>query len=291
MRRLTATLTFVALWLLAPVRAQLASPNAMGVSMGHFHYVVRDMEPNRKFWIPFWRDAREDRNREALKLPEIFIFLYYGESSGGTEGSVVNHVAFRLPDISKALARFRSFGVRVLPQNPGSPIGNILTPEDERIQLFHYGTENVPFHLDGGRRDAGAERLSRRLTTPVSTHHFHLYLPKGQSQEAKARDVKTFGAVPGTRRSARCPPTGRGKRSYPAADLPGMNINFLDVDDKAVPTKGRMRRSHRVRGPGSEAFTRKLAANGVNWSSRIAGTQATRLPLRSWSTPGGPRSS
>jgi hypothetical protein len=53
MRRLAATLTFVALWLLAPVRAQLASPNAMGVSMGHFHYVVGDVEPNRKFWIDF----------------------------------------------------------------------------------------------------------------------------------------------------------------------------------------------------------------------------------------------
>jgi catechol 2,3-dioxygenase-like lactoylglutathione lyase family enzyme len=287
MRRLAATLTFVALWLLAPVRAQLASPNAMGVSMGHFHYVVREVEPNRKFWIDFGATPVKIGNREALKLPEVFIFLDHGESSGGTEGSVVNHVAFRLPDIPKALARFRSLGVRVLPQNPGSPIGNILTPEDERIELFHDGTENVPFHLDGGRRDAVAERLSRRLTTPVSTHHFHLYLPKGQSQEAKAWYVKRFGAVPGTRRGS-FPTDGTRQTVYLAADLPGMNINFLDVDDKAVPTKGRMLDHIGFEVRDLEAFTRKLAANGVNlvqpYRRNSGDAIATALLVDPWGT-------
>jgi catechol 2,3-dioxygenase-like lactoylglutathione lyase family enzyme len=262
MRRLAHALMLVALWPLAPVGAQLASPNGAGVSMGHLHYVVRDVEANRKFWIDFGATPVRIGDREALKLPEVFIFLDRGEASGGTEGSVVNHVAFRLPDIPKALARFRSLGVRVLPQNSGSPIGNVLTPEDERIELFHDGTENVPFHLDGGRRDAVAERLSRRLTTPVSTHHFHLYLPKGHSREAKDWYVRTFGAVPGTRRGS-LPTDGTPQTVYLAADLPGMNINFLDVDERTVPTKGRMLDHLGFEVRNLEAFTRKLEASGV----------------------------
>lgn len=262
MSRRASALALIVLLGSAPLGAQLAAPNQMGVSMGHLHYVVRDVEANRKFWIEFGATPVKIGNREALKLPEVFIFLDRGETSGGTEGSVINHVAFRLPDIPKA--RFRSLGVRVLPQNPGSPIGNILTPEDERIELFHDGTENVPFHLDGGRRDGVAERLSRPLTTPVSTHHFHLYLRKGQSQEAKAWYVKTFGAVPGTRRGS-LPTDGTPQTVYLAADLPGMNINFLDVDKKVVPTKGRMLDHIGFEVRNLEEFCKRLEATGVKF--------------------------
>ena len=180
MKTLASLLTLTVLLPVAPVTAQLASPNTAGVSMGHLHYVVRDLEANRAFWMNFGATPVKFGDREILKLPDVFIFLDRGESSGGTEGSVVNHVAFRLPDVPKALDRFRSLGVKVLPQNPGSPLGNILTPEGERLELFHDGRENVPFHLDDGRRDVVAERLSRPMTTPLSTHHFHLYLPAGQ---------------------------------------------------------------------------------------------------------------
>jgi len=287
MKRLALALAIVAFWPLEPLLAQLASPNAMGVSMGHLHYVVRDVEANRKFWIDFGATPVKIGNRDALKLPEVFIFLDRGESSGGTEGSVVNHVAFRLPDIPNALARFRSLGVQVLPQNPGSPIGNILTPEGERIELFHDGTENVPFHLDGGRRNAVAERLGRRLTTPVSTHHFHLYLPKGQSREAKAWYVKTFGAVPGTRRGS-LPTDGTPQTVYLAADLPGMNINFLDVDERAVPTKGRMLDHIGVEVRNLEAFTRRLDASGVKlvqpYRKNPGDPIATALLVDPWGT-------
>lgn len=271
----------------APAWAQVASPNPVGVSMGHLHYVVRDVDANRKFWIDFGAVPVKIGNREALKLPEVFIFLDRGETTGGTEGSVVDHVAFRLPDIPKALATFRSLGVRVLPQNPGSPIGNILTPEDERIELFHDGAENVPFHLDDGRRDPVAERLSRRMTTAVSTHHFHLYLPKGQSQEAKAWYVRMFGAVPGTRRGS--PRTdGTAQTVYLAADLPGMNINFLDVDEPAVPTKGRMLDHIGFEVRNLEAFCKRLEAAGVKFARsyrRNPGDPvATALLVDPWGT-------
>jgi catechol 2,3-dioxygenase-like lactoylglutathione lyase family enzyme len=255
--------------------------------MGHLHYVVRDVEANRKFWMDFGARPVKFGNREILKLPDVFIFLDRGETSGGTEGSVVNHVAFRLPDIPKALDRFQSLGVKVLPRNPGSPLGNILTPEGERIELFHDGTENVPFHLDDGRRDVVAERLSRPMTTPVTTHHFHLYLPMGQSREAKAWYVKVFGAVPGTRRGS-LPVAGEPQTVYLAADIPGMNINFLDVKETLAPTKGRMLDHIGFEVRNLEAFCTKLEANGVKFERPFRKSPgdplATALLIDPWGT-------
>lgn len=287
MKRLASVLTLIFLLPLAPVRGQLASPNPTGVSMGHLHYVVRDVEANKTFWMDFGATPVKFGEREILKLPDVFIFLDRGETSGGTEGSVVNHVAFRLPDIPQALDRFRSLGVTVLPQNPGSPLGNILTPEGERIELFHDGKENVPFHLDDGRRDVVAERLARTMTTPVTTHHFHLYLPMGQSKEAKAWYVKTFGALPGTRRGS-IPASGGPQTVYLAADIPGMNINFLDVKETPAPTKGRMLDHIGFEVRNLEAFCKKLEANGVKFDrpyrKNPGDPLATALLIDPWGT-------
>jgi catechol 2,3-dioxygenase-like lactoylglutathione lyase family enzyme len=263
-RRLASLLPLILLLHLAPLQAQLAPPNAMGVSMGHLHYVVRNVEANRKFWIDFGATPVKFGSREILRLPEVFIFLDRGDASDGWEGSVVNHVAFRLRDVPKALARFQSLGVTVLPRNPTSPLGNILTPDGERIELFHDGTENVPFHLDDGRRDAVAERLARPMITDVTTHHFHLYVAKGQAKDAKAWYVKTFGAVPGTRRGT-LPTDGTPQTVYLAADLPGMNINFFEAEEATAPTKGRKLDHIGFEVRNLEAFCRQLEAAGVKF--------------------------
>ena len=44
--------------------AQLSSPNAAGVAMGHVHYAVRDVEANRKFWLALGGEAVTHGRRE-----------------------------------------------------------------------------------------------------------------------------------------------------------------------------------------------------------------------------------
>lgn len=39
---------------LGPARAQLAPPNEAGVTMGHVHLNVRDMEVQKKFWMDYF---------------------------------------------------------------------------------------------------------------------------------------------------------------------------------------------------------------------------------------------
>src|SRR5262245_66129968 len=79
---------------------QLSEPNASGVAMGHLHYRVKDVEANKRFWITLGGRPLRIDDTEVIKFPGVLIFLSAGESSGGSEGSVVNHVAFRVPSLS-----------------------------------------------------------------------------------------------------------------------------------------------------------------------------------------------
>ena len=211
--------------------ATLAAPNATGVSMGHLHYRVRDVAANRRFWMalggrPVTGSTRfAAPGREILRFQDVLVVLDPGESTGGTEGSVVNHVAFRVP----SLAPIEAAGLMParLAQFPG--VSTVMSPENERIELFENIATNLTFVPDAGAPDAVADRHNRPLTVPVAFFHVHLYLRDAATvAEAKAWYARLFGGVP-------------GKRSqYDATDVPGINLNFSVAPRATVGTKGRM---------------------------------------------------
>ena len=73
--------------------------------MGHLHYVVRDVEANKRFWMALGRNADTANGAVVVKFPDVLVFLTQGDSTGGTEGSIVNHVAFRVPDALDSRSR------------------------------------------------------------------------------------------------------------------------------------------------------------------------------------------
>ena len=241
-------LTFV-LSLVMPVSvlAQLASPNKAGVSMGHLHYHVRDVEANKRFWIALGGTPDTIGDVVVVKFPDVLVFLAQGDSTGGTEGSIVNHVAFRVPMFSAVEAA----GLKVarLEKFPG--VGSTMSPEGERIELFENAALNLTFTQDPGFQDAVAERHNRPLQLPIAFHHIHLYLPAGKVAEAKEWYARMFGGVPGKR------------SNYDAVDLPGINFNFSEGPRPTVPTKGRMLDHIGLEVRDLEAFCRRLATLGV----------------------------
>ena len=231
---LGAVLVAGLLWV--PARAQapkpsLASPNAAGVSMGHLHYRVRDVAANKRFWMALGGQpvatARRFAapGREILRFQDVLVVLDPGETTGGTEGSIVNHVAFRIP----SLAPVEAAGLvpARLAQFPG--VSSEMSPENERIELFENTATNLTFTQEGSARDAAAERHNRPLTVPIAFHHVHLYLPDAAAAgQAKAWYARVFGGVPGKR------------AQYDATDVPGINLNFSAGPQPTQPTKGRM---------------------------------------------------
>jgi catechol 2,3-dioxygenase-like lactoylglutathione lyase family enzyme len=238
--------------------ARLSPPNKSGVAMGHLHYFVRDVDANKKFWMALGGIPARFGTMDVVKFPDVLVFLSQGDSSGGTEGSVVNHVAFRV----KSIAPLEAAGMKVqhLKEFPG--VASVYTPEGERIELFdEERATNLGFTFDGGPTDPVADRHNRKMNVPIIAHHIHLYVPEPAVLDAKAWYVRMFGGVPGKR------------WRYDATDLPGINFNFSAAPRPTVPTKGRMLDHIGFEVENLEAFCRRLASNGIKFD-----VPYTRLP-------------
>src|SRR5690349_4639587 len=102
--RLAAVVSLVVLWPADAAHAQLAAPNAAGVSMGHLHYHVSDVEANKKFWVAMGGVPGKFGTTDIVKLPDIIIFLTPGTATGTTVGSAVSHVAFKSKNLEQLQA-------------------------------------------------------------------------------------------------------------------------------------------------------------------------------------------
>ena len=241
------TLVIVCL-LVAPVPAfaQLAAPNAAGVSMGHLHYRVRDVAANVAFWQKLGGTPVKIGASQAFRFADVFVFLSQGEYSGLSETAVVNHIAFRVP----SFAALEKAGITVTRLQGFPGVGNTNTPEGERVELFEDAATNLTFTPDDGKHAAGSDRHNRPVGVPVAFHHVHLYLPGEEHLAAKAWYVRMFGGI-------------GGKRStYDAVDLPGINLNFSG-GRKGEPMKGRTLEHIGFEVRGLEAFVKRLESMGV----------------------------
>jgi catechol 2,3-dioxygenase-like lactoylglutathione lyase family enzyme len=227
--------------------AQLSAPNRSGVAMGHLHYTVKDVDANRKFWIALGGKPVKSETAEVLKFPDTLVFLSRGESSAGTEGSVVNHVAFRI----ESLARLEAAGMKVEYNRDYPGVASVFSPEGERIELFDATATNLTFTPDDGRDDPIARRHNRKITVPIIAHHIHMYVPAGDELRAKSWYSKTFGGLPGKR------------WRYDAVDLPGINLNFSSSPQPLAPIKGRRLDHIGFEIRNLDAFCKKLVATGV----------------------------
>ena len=202
------------------------APEVSAASMGHVHYYVRDVAASRAFWVALGGKPRDPAGAEPLVIvfPDVEVHLSTGVTPGGSEGSVVNHVAFRVPTFAAVEAA--GLTVARLQQFPG--VGSTMSPDGERIELFEDAATNLTFTPDTGPATGIALRHRQPVGKPIAFHHIHLYLPDAAAvAAAKAWYVTWLGGVPGKR------------AQYDAVDLPGVNLNFSVGPKAVVPTKGR----------------------------------------------------
>jgi len=236
---------------IAPARPpQLAAPNRTGVAMGHYHFVVRDVAANARFWAALGGVTSKAGANTIVRLTDVIVVLTEGRFSGVSDGSVLNHVAFRVP----SLAALEAAGLTLERAGPDLPgIATTRSPEGERVELFENAATNVGFTPDPGFTDPIAERHNRPIDVPIASHHFHLYLPdEAAVATAKAWYARTFGGTPGKR------------WRYDAVDLPGININFGVAPRPVQSTKGRTLDHIGFEVNKLAEFTKKLEAMGVS---------------------------
>ncbi len=246
MKKMILIFGFAALLLPARVSwAQIAAPNEAGVSMGHMHLVVQDVDATKDFLIKF--GGTPSKRPDGVKFPGVMFLIRKGEPSGGTVGSVVGHFGFNVPNTEQALAKWKAAGLKTeVGQNPGQ--GFVYTPDGlSRIEILEVKT----------------------LDMPLKFHHIHFYVadpgPGGGSSvtEMQAWYAKVFGAKPGKR------------GPYDAADLPGVNLTFTKSDTPTVTTKGRVLDHIGFEIPDLEGFCNRETALGVKFD-----TPCTKSPDR-----------
>jgi hypothetical protein len=106
--------------LLLPARsaAQLAAPNDRGVTMGHWHLIVRDVADAKKFWMLFGAEPITVYESAVMKLPGILVFLTPGTPSGGSAGTSVNHVGLKVSNGQALKDKLKAAAVKADPTDP-----------------------------------------------------------------------------------------------------------------------------------------------------------------------------
>jgi catechol 2,3-dioxygenase-like lactoylglutathione lyase family enzyme len=212
--------------LAAPAFAQLAAPNDAGVAMGHFHLTVRDLDVHKKFWATLGGVPVQNGRLELIQFPDSYVMLRKGEPSGGTVGTVVNHIGFAVKDLAGSMAKWKAAGLNIEPGSTATA-AYIIAPDDIRIEMVENKSLAVPIAAD------------------------HIFFSSAAIPEMQAWYAKTFGAKPGKR------------GTNEADDLPGINLRFSAVTDPVVGTKGRSLDHIGFEVKNLEEFCKRLEAQGV----------------------------
>lgn len=227
--------TFAAL----PAAAQLAPPNSMGVTMGHVHLFVKDVEAQKKFWTETMGGTVVMNGPLLLvQFPGVYIMLRQADPAGPPAGSIVDHFGFAWKDLPPQLAKWKAAGVEI--EQTGNPNqGYVHGPDGIRVEFF--GDPSLP--------------------TSVAMNHIHFYpvdIPAMQAWYAK-----TFGGVPGQRQRQSSPGL------VDCDDIPGANLSFSQGKPGLVPTKGRSLDHIGFDVKDLEAFTKKLEAQGIKLDEAV----------------------
>lgn len=242
---LIAALALVA----SPAGAQLAAPNKEGVTMGHIHLFVKDVEAQKKFWTTTMGGTVVQNGPLMLvQFPGVYIMLRQADPTGPPAGSIVDHFGFAWKDLPTMLAKWKADGAEI--EQTGNPNqGYIHGPDGIRVEFF--GDPSLP--------------------TPVAMNHIHFYpmdIPAMQAWYAK-----TFGGVPGK----------RPRQSQPgwidSDDIPGANLSFSQGKTALAPTKGRSLDHIGFDVTDLEAFVKKLEAQGIKLDEgpRLAPNNTTKV--------------
>jgi catechol 2,3-dioxygenase-like lactoylglutathione lyase family enzyme len=232
-------------------------PNEMGVNMGHWHLNSKDPEANKKFFVTLGGRVIKRGANEVVLFPGVVIFLTRGQGTaptGGTAGTVVNHVGFLVRNVQESLAKWKAAGIQVEPSASGRlDQAYIDTADGLRIEILE--DKNQPW--------------------PIRNEHIHFSATEAEIPRMQAWYAKEFGGHAWTRNNA------------PVVELPGVQLRFAKVDKVQLPTTGHTLDHIGFDVKNLEAFLKRLEADGVKIERPINRDANTGAALAFVSDPWG----
>jgi hypothetical protein len=186
----------------ASMLAQLPAPNAAGVSAGHDIFSFHDIDAANKFWNTLGGQPAELGPLKMTKYPGVLFLMRKGDPKGGTEGSTVDYIGFKVRDLKESLARWAEAGIKPMPGGRATQVF-LMGPDEVKVRV----TED------------------RSLAAPIAADMIHMVVPDVAAAEAWYE--KWFGA--------RLVKHG----AETVGEIPGANILFAKAEGPVMGTKGR----------------------------------------------------
>jgi catechol 2,3-dioxygenase-like lactoylglutathione lyase family enzyme len=244
--------------LATPAYAQLAPFNAAGMTYGHVHLSVKDLEVQRKLWTEIFGATFVTKGPLTVaKLPSMLIAFQVRPPTGPSEGTVMDHFGFKVKNMAEMLAAWRKAGYQVTREFSGAegfPNAYLAGPDDLKIELQE--DKNLPVKVQG--------------------YHIHFLTPDYQKLMAWYVDV--FGVTPRKRGTIDT-----------TADAPGMNLSFQTADKPTGPTAG-----HTIDHIGFEfkdlaSFVKRLEEKGIKLDTAYRDVPQIGLKIAYITDPSGTR--
>ena len=158
---------------------------------------------DREAQLRFWCGAlTATPTEEGCQIPGAAIVMRDQAPTGGTAGSVMDHLGLQVNRLASFLERLDQAGIQYQP-NPNGFQAMVTGPDGLRVELAELRTQPEPVRL----------------------HHIHFYTMDPLATQRWY--AETLGAVPGKR------------MHFDAADLPELNLTFSPSESGREPTEGR----------------------------------------------------
>jgi catechol 2,3-dioxygenase-like lactoylglutathione lyase family enzyme len=234
-----------------PASAQLMAAKDGPIVYGHHHLNVTNVEAQKKFFVDTLGGTAikiGTNNQEIIKFPNVLIFMRMQAPTGGTIGTTVNHIGFSVPNLRQTVDKVKASGYRMITREeaPGREI------KDDIAMPVAPGGATIAFAL--GPDDVKVELVeNKQQTMPIMLHHVHFGGQK--NEDMRAWYAKVFGGKPRT--------GGGAPNTFPAADLPGVALNFSPSPTPVAGTQGRALDHIGFEVKNLEAFIKKLDEMGI----------------------------
>jgi catechol 2,3-dioxygenase-like lactoylglutathione lyase family enzyme len=258
MRTLIAGLWLASTLATGTAVAQPAPFNEVGLTMGHWHLASRDVQANKKIFVGMGGTPITVGAAESVRFPGVLVNLALGNmpGSGGSVGSVVNHVGFIVNNVQEQVAKWKANGVAVLPGgNNRLDQAYVETPDGLRMEILEDKTQRMP----------------------IRNEHIHFSVPEAEIPKMQAWYAKTFGGKAGTRNNA------------PVVDVPGGQLRFAKADKAQAPTKGRVLDHIGFDVKDLQAFIKKIEAEGIKLDEPYRKNETTGVAITYITDPWGTR--
>ena len=207
MKKLCLTVALL-LAVAGPARAQLSPMNAAGITYGHVHLNVADVEVHKKLWIDMFGGVWVQKGPlMTVKFPNMLIAFQQRAPSGPSQGTVMDHFGFKVRSMPEMLAAVRAAGYTVQSEFTGAegfPNAYFLGPDGLRVEM----------------------QEDKTLSAKALPNHIHFQTPDFE----KLLDwyVDTFSLTKRTRGTIKS-----------TADAGTVNLSFATSQAATVATKGR----------------------------------------------------